>query len=124
MHEADAMEFIETVYCDFAHRKYTFKNVSEQDMGMCLDLIRVFITDDSGYWVKDKAVYIVDTLLNYDDCFDSYPSGILDCIKNVLRKVASEITEGMEKKGNRVFTSFPAPALVVSELITHHQKSF
>lgn len=97
MHINDAMSFIEMVFCDFAEKKYGTQNITETEMNTCLEIIRLFVNDEDSYWVKEKAVSVVDDLLNFDDNHAQLPSVITDAVACILKKVASELTDGGSK---------------------------
>jgi len=109
MHESDAMEFIEMVFSWFVVTKYEPDAVSDEECAFCLEKIRAFIRDNEGYWVKEKALDVMDNLLDFEDNFDELPGNLCDAIDAILKKVEWHMFEYIKKWRDQNFIKIPFP---------------
>jgi len=109
VHEADAMEFLDIIFGWFVVTKYETNEVTDEECALCLGKIRAFIHDDDGYWVKEKALYIADDLLDFENNHDELPIHINDAIDAILKKVEREIFEFIKKWRDKDSIKIPFP---------------
>jgi hypothetical protein len=63
MHESDAMNFIEPVLLGFLSRSFDYEEGENPELyEVHLKRIRDFIQDKEPYWVKEKALFIIDMI--------------------------------------------------------------
>jgi hypothetical protein len=111
MHESDAMDFIEPVLLYFVGRVFG-EEVGEDSTQFdpLMDKIRVFIKDDSPFWVKEKALQVIRKIeeADYSIRKDEFsPKSAADCLDVILfcakRRIKNKISEYQTKEQNGVY---------------------
>jgi hypothetical protein len=121
MHESDAMEFIETVLFQFLER--TFEQPGKVDSYALYQplfkKIRAFIKDETGLWVKEKALDCVffieymETQMKIGEYETVSPESCVDAVLDMAHKRMSGRVEAFRLKENhkRMHYAFPLPVL-------------
>jgi hypothetical protein len=121
MHESDAMEFIDPVLSEFLDR--TFENPDNVDTYDLyqphLKKIRAFIKDNTGHWVKEKALWVIhfietmETQIRLGRYEPVSPESCVDTVLNAAHKRMADLVDGyrLEINPNRIQDFFPLPVL-------------
>jgi hypothetical protein len=120
MHESDAMEFIELVLLPFLSRVFDFREGEEPDRyEPHLKKIRAFIKDQTGFWVKEKALEIVhfieymETQIQIGNYEAVLPETCVDTVLYTAQKKINETVKAyrLKENPNRMSHFFPLPVL-------------
>ena len=115
MHESEAMEFVEAVLGAFFLRVY---KIEPENLAPYLQEAREFIADASGYWVKEKALWVVSFAQQMETSIQAgiysrpaKPEEALAAILQTAQKRVSGIVEHYRLAENprmvQIFTPIP-----------------
>jgi hypothetical protein len=95
MHESDAMNFIEPVLLGFLSRNFDYEEGENPELyEVHLERIRSFIQDKEPYWVKEKSLFVIDTIERAESEINAgryEPSSPENVITAVLKKTQERI---------------------------------
>jgi hypothetical protein len=121
MHESEAMEFIEPVLLGFLERTFWDPgDVDTYDLYQpFLKKTRAFIKDNTGHWVKEKALWVVhfintmETQIHLGRYKPVSPESCVSTILNTAYKRMADLVDTYQLKVNpeRMQDFFPLPVL-------------
>jgi hypothetical protein len=97
MHETDAKCLIKPVFDFFISTE--FRGVpSDLEYQMSLLCLQDFVKDREPYWVREKAVRVIQCILNFENEVGDCPPTLKEAVLAVVRGVRTSLRNDMEQE--------------------------